>query len=118
MAGSPAAPLSNRLLRDGILHPGEVLDIADALAATVMALHVAAPAHCNINPENILFIGVREESPANDTRKGFSRGFSVIGRDSGPEKKNKKSETSVLIKSTEAQYISKVLCLPHCLGRH
>lgn len=48
--------LSGRIRRLGRIPLSEVLDIADAVLKTVKALHEVKLAHCDIKPENILFI--------------------------------------------------------------
>ena len=48
--------LAERIRRSGRLPPDEVLRIADGILSTIKALHDAGLAHCDIKPENILFI--------------------------------------------------------------
>ena len=47
---------AERIRRNGRLQPEEVLDLADKMLATVKALHKVGLAHCDIKPENIVFI--------------------------------------------------------------
>jgi len=51
--------LVNRIRKDGRILPGGVLDIAGEISETVKALHDVGLAHCDIKPENILFIDGR-----------------------------------------------------------
>lgn len=48
--------LAGRIRRNGRIRPDEVLEIADKILTTIKALHDAGLAHCDIKPENILFI--------------------------------------------------------------
>ena len=48
--------LANRIRRDGRIPPDKVLDLAGGIAETVRALHESGLAHCDIKPENILFL--------------------------------------------------------------
>ena len=48
--------LAARIGRDGRLPPEEVLNLADKLLATVRDLHETGLAHCDIKPENIVFL--------------------------------------------------------------
>lgn len=48
--------LANRIARDGRLRTEEVLRLADRMLATVRDLHNAGLAHCDIKPDNIVFI--------------------------------------------------------------
>lgn len=48
--------LDGRIQRNGRIPSDEILRIADKLLATIKALHDAGLAHCDIKPENILFI--------------------------------------------------------------
>lgn len=48
--------LANRIRKKGRFAPDEVLEIADRILATVRDLHEAGLAHCDIKPDNILFI--------------------------------------------------------------
>jgi len=48
--------LTNRIRRDGKIPPDEVLDIAEAVLGTIRSLHAVGLAHCDIKPENILFL--------------------------------------------------------------
>lgn len=48
--------LASRIRRLGRIPLSEVLDIADAVLKTVKSLHEVKLAHCDIKPENILFI--------------------------------------------------------------
>lgn len=48
--------LANRIRKKGRFAPDEALEIADRILATVRDLHEAGLAHCDIKPDNILFI--------------------------------------------------------------
>lgn len=48
--------LANRIARNGRLQPEEVLRLADKMLATVRDLHRAGLAHCDIKPDNIVFL--------------------------------------------------------------
>lgn len=48
--------LAGRIRRNGRIPPDEVLGIAGDILTTIKALHNAGLAHCDIKPENILFI--------------------------------------------------------------
>lgn len=48
--------LAARIKRDGRIPPIEILNIASEISSTVQALHDTGLAHCDIKPENILFI--------------------------------------------------------------
>ena len=48
--------LANRIVRHGRLQPEEVLRLADKMLATVRDLHRAGLAHCDIKPDNIVFL--------------------------------------------------------------
>ncbi len=48
--------LANRIARHGRLQPEEVLRLADRMLATVRDLHRAGLAHCDIKPDNIVFL--------------------------------------------------------------
>ena len=48
--------LANRIRRDGRIPPDKALDLAAGIAETVRALHESGLAHCDIKPENILFL--------------------------------------------------------------
>ena len=48
--------LANRIVRNGRLQPEEVLRLADKMLATVRDLHRAGLAHCDIKPDNIVFL--------------------------------------------------------------
>ena len=48
--------LAGRIGRDGRLPPDEVLRLADKMLATVRDLHNAGLAHCDIKPDNIVFV--------------------------------------------------------------
>ena len=48
--------LAARIRRDGRIPPGEVLKVAEKILTTIKDLHCAGLAHCDIKPENILFI--------------------------------------------------------------
>lgn len=48
--------LDGRIQRNGRIPSDEIFRIADKLLATIKALHDAGLAHCDIKPENILFI--------------------------------------------------------------
>ena len=48
--------LANRIARNGRLQPEEVLRLADKMLATVRNLHRAGLAHCDIKPDNIVFL--------------------------------------------------------------
>ena len=48
--------LATRIRRDGRIPPDEVLSLVAELAATLKSLHDVGLAHCDIKPENILFI--------------------------------------------------------------
>ena len=48
--------LANRIARNGRLRPEEVLRLADKMLATVRDLHNAGLAHCDIKPDNIVFL--------------------------------------------------------------
>ena len=48
--------LANRIARHGRLQPEEVLRLADKMLATVRDLHRAGLAHCDIKPDNIVFL--------------------------------------------------------------
>ena len=49
--------LASRVRRNGRLSPDGVLDIAAKILVTIRELHDAGLAHCDIKPDNILFIG-------------------------------------------------------------
>ncbi len=49
--------LAARIRRDGRIPPGEVLELAKHILTTIKALHEAGLAHCDIKPDNIVFIG-------------------------------------------------------------
>ena len=72
--------LANRIRRDGLLPPDEVLDIAYSLALTVKALHDAGLAHCDIKPENILFV---EGQPMLSDYSLLSDASGQVGEDAG-----------------------------------
>lgn len=48
--------LANRISKNGGMPPEEVLDIASEILTTLKALHDVGLVHCDIKPENILFI--------------------------------------------------------------
>lgn len=48
--------LANRLRKKGRFTPDEVLELAERILSTVRDLHEAGLAHCDIKPDNILFI--------------------------------------------------------------
>ena len=48
--------LANRIVRNGRLRTEEVLRLADKMLATVRNLHNAGLAHCDIKPDNIVFL--------------------------------------------------------------
>ena len=48
--------LAGRIGRGGRLPPEEVLNLAERILATIRDLHEAGLAHCDIKPENIVFI--------------------------------------------------------------
>ena len=48
--------LAGRIARAGRIPPEEVLRMADQLLATISALHEAGLAHCDVKPENVLFM--------------------------------------------------------------
>ena len=48
--------LAARIRRDGRISPNEVLEVAEKILTTIRDLHCAGLAHCDIKPENILFI--------------------------------------------------------------
>ena len=48
--------LANRIARNGRLQTEEVLRLADKMLATVRDLHNAGLAHCDIKPDNIVFL--------------------------------------------------------------
>lgn len=48
--------LANRIARNGRLQPEEILRLADKMLATVRDLHNAGLAHCDIKPDNIVFL--------------------------------------------------------------
>ena len=48
--------LANRIARNGRLRTEEVLRLADKMLATVRDLHNAGLAHCDIKPDNIVFL--------------------------------------------------------------
>ena len=48
--------LANRIRRDGRISPDKTLELAGGIAETVRALHESGLAHCDIKPENILFL--------------------------------------------------------------
>ena len=48
--------LANRLKKNGRLSPDEALELAERILTTVRDLHEAGLAHCDIKPDNVLFI--------------------------------------------------------------
>ena len=48
--------LASRIDRAGRLSPEEVLEVAGKLLTTIQAVHEAGLAHCDIKPENVIFI--------------------------------------------------------------
>lgn len=48
--------LAGRIRREGRIHPDEVLKTANVILETIRDLHEAGLAHCDIKPENIIFI--------------------------------------------------------------
>ena len=49
--------LANRIRLNGRIEPDNALEIAEKILVTIGELHAARLAHCDIKPDNILFIG-------------------------------------------------------------
>ena len=48
--------LADRIRQSGRISPDEVLEIADGILTTIKALHDVGLSHCDLKPENVLFI--------------------------------------------------------------